>query len=168
VFPDIATSPQFTWESDAAFLGNTAYFITDVCRSMVAILNSHVSTWFYAQISPQIQNGYFRFIAQYVEQIPIPEATAHQKYVLETLVDEIMISKERPKLESLMNALVYQLFFPEEFKAAGINLFQTCTQIGLLNCSDNPDFQKTLATIHSFPIVQTIEYIIATPKDSQA
>jgi hypothetical protein len=59
VFPDIATSPQFTWESDSAFLGNTAYFITDVCRSMVAILNSQVSAWFYAQISPQIQNGYF-------------------------------------------------------------------------------------------------------------
>jgi adenine-specific DNA-methyltransferase len=168
IFPDIATSPQFTFDNSGYYLANTAYVLPTTERSMVAILNSYVSTWFYAQISPQIQNGYFRFIAQYVEQIPIPEATAHQKHVLETLVDEIMISKERPKLERLMNALVYQLFFPEEFKAAGINLFQICTKIGLLNCSDNPDFQKILATIHSFPIVQTIEDIIATPKDSQA
>lgn len=168
IWPDIALTPQFCWDESGSVVDMTAFILPNAEKWMLGILNSNCFFWAFSKNSSQIQNGYYRFKYQYVEQIPIPEATAHQKHVLETLVDEIMISKERPKLERLMNALVYQLFFPEEFKAAGINLFQICTKIGLLNCSDNPDFQKILATIHSFPIVQTIEDIIATPKDSQA
>jgi adenine-specific DNA-methyltransferase len=160
LFPDIATSPQFTFDREGYYLANTAYVLPTPERSMVAILNSQVSAWFYAQISPQIQNGYFRFIAQYVEQIPIAKTTEQQKTILETLVDHIMQSTERAGLEYLMNGLVYELFFTEDAHAAGVHLFDTCTQIGLDDIdalAQHPTVLAQLATIHSLPDVQLIE-----------
>lgn len=160
LFPDIATSPQFTFDREGYYLANTAYVLPTPERSMVAILNSQVSAWFYAQISPQIQNGYFRFIAQYVEQIPIAKTTEQQKTILETLVDHIMQSAERAGLEYLMNGLVYELFFTKDAHAAGVHLFDTCTQIGLDDIdalAQHPTVLAQLATIHSLPDVQLIE-----------
>ncbi len=79
VYPDIALSPQFAWDVENNYLANTAYIIPTSNKWMLAVLNSPVCAWFYAQISPQIQNRYFRFIAQYCEKIPIPSASNNQK-----------------------------------------------------------------------------------------
>lgn len=170
LFPDIATSPQFTFDREGYYLANTAYVLPTPERSMVAILNSHVSTWFYAQISPQIQNGYFRFIAQYVEQIPIAKTTKQQKTILETLVDSIMQSTERAGLEYLMNGLVYELFFTEDVNTAGVHLFDTCTEIGLDDMAalaQHPTVLAQLATIYSLDDVQLIERNISTTQPAK-
>ena len=37
-----------------------------------------------------------------------------------------MIEIDDPKLEQLINGLVYQLFFPEDLHAASIRLFDAC------------------------------------------
>jgi len=63
VFPDIALSPQFALDKKGHILANTAYMIPKSDAVVLASVNSSVAAWFYAQISPQIQNGYYRFIA---------------------------------------------------------------------------------------------------------
>ncbi len=113
VYPDIALSPQFSWDSNQNYLANTAYIIPSVEKWLLSILNSPVCAWFYSQISPQIQNGYYRFIAQYCQQIPIPVAKPTKKIELETLVQRIL---ENPNadhvadLETEINERVYRLF----------------------------------------------------------
>ena len=37
-----------------------------------------------------------------------------------------MIEIDDPKLEQLINGLVYELFFPDDLHAAGIRLFDAC------------------------------------------
>ena len=130
VFPDIALSPQFSWDTGKHYLVNTAYIIPSVERWLLAALNSSVSTWFYSQISPQIQNGYYRFIAQYVEQIPIPPATAQQKALLEAVVNSVLTISD-PRFEQLINGLVFELFFPDDLHRANIRLFDACEKAGI-------------------------------------
>lgn len=113
VYPDIALSPQFSWDSNQNYLANTAYIIPRVEKYLICIMNSCVCHWFYSQISPQIQNGYYRFIAQYCQLIPIPKATPTEQAELETLVQHIL---ENPTagnvadLEAEINQRVYRLF----------------------------------------------------------
>ena len=113
VYPDIALSPQFSWDSDYRYLANTAYIIPRVQKWLLVVLNSPVCAWFYSQISPQIQNGYYRFIAQYCQQIPISIVTPSAQTELETLVQRIL---ENPKaegvanLEAEINERVYRLY----------------------------------------------------------
>ena len=131
VFPDIALSPQFAWDTSNHYLANTAYIIPRVEKWLLAVLNSSVSAWFYSQISPQIMNGYYRFIAQYVEQIPIPSASIQQKRCIEKIVDCVIERIAAPEYERLLNGLVYELFFLEDLHAKGIHLFDACAKAGI-------------------------------------
>lgn len=113
VYPDIALSPQFSWDNNQNYLVNTAYIIPRVEKWLICIMNSRVCHWFYSQISPQIQNGYYRFIAQYCQQIPIPKATPTEQAELETLVQRILenpTARNVADLEAEINQRVYRLF----------------------------------------------------------
>jgi hypothetical protein len=59
-----------------AYLGNTAYIIPIDDQALLAYLNSPVTHYFYSNLSTQIRGGYFRFIHQYVSQLPIPTPPA--------------------------------------------------------------------------------------------
>jgi len=48
-----------------------------------------------------------------------------QQSIVESLVAAV-IEVGDPKLEQLINGLVYELFFPEDLDAAGIRLFDAC------------------------------------------
>ena len=141
VYPDIALSPQFAWDSDNRYLANTAYIIPTDKKWLLAALNSSICSWFYAQISPQIQNGYFRFIAQYCEKIPIPSASDAQKILIQAIVTAILAPTTltpdpspacgRGEWERLINGLVYELFFPDDLHQINIRLFDTAAKAGL-------------------------------------
>ncbi len=131
--PDIADRPQFTYDTEGSYIGNTAYMLAGVAPWVLTVLNSSVICWYYAQISPQIQNGYFRFFTQYLSQIPIPAVTSEQVCVL-MLITEMLLSDaaSRPKWEWLANGLVYELFFPSEFDVPHkLSLFSLLDQLGL-------------------------------------
>ncbi|OGP55632.1 MAG: hypothetical protein A2162_08700 [Deltaproteobacteria bacterium RBG_13_52_11b] len=113
VYPDIAQSSKFTWVESTAFLGNTAYMIPTNEEWLVGLLNSKLIWWFYLNISSMIQGGFVRFIAQYMEQVPIPSTTDTQKTPIIERVREILAdpdSPDIPRLESEINKLVYAIY----------------------------------------------------------
>ena len=127
VYPDIALSPQFAWEDRGLFTGDTTFFIPSPTRHLLAVLNSSVCSWFFSQISPSIQNGYYRFKSIYCKQIPIPPTQANQADALSSLAVVVAASQHSgAKFEQLINGLVYELFFPDDLHAAGIRLFEAC------------------------------------------
>ena len=79
IYPDIAKATEFTWDESKAFLGNTAYIIPTDEIWLLGLLNSQLIWWLYLHISSTIQGGFVRFIAQYMEQLPIPAASVSQK-----------------------------------------------------------------------------------------
>ncbi|MFZ5994392.1 MAG: Eco57I restriction-modification methylase domain-containing protein [Thermodesulfobacteriota bacterium] len=119
IYPDIAKAPEFTWDASKSFLGNTAYIIPTDERWLVGLLNSQLIWWLYLNISSTIRGGFVRFIAQYMEQLPIPKITDEQKSQLTERVQKILAdpdSPEVPRLEAEINKLVYALYglTPEE------------------------------------------------------
>ncbi len=176
VYPDIALSPQFAWDQGSKYLANTTYIIPTQEKYLLAILNSSVCAWFYAQISPQIQNGYYCFIAQYCEQIPIPIASSVKKTYLECVVS-IILALGASRFEPLINGLIYELFFPEDLHRADIHLFDAVAKAGfdrltafsgtaLINAanelaavifSPNHPIQKMLSDLKKLEVVQIIE-----------
>ncbi len=131
VFPDIALSPQFAIDPNGYVLANTSYMIPEADLVVLATLNSAVCAWFYSQISPQIQNGYYRFIAQYVNQIPIPPTIDNQRDAVSALCGVLNAGIKAPEYERLLNGLVYELFFPEDLHAKNIRLFDACAAAGI-------------------------------------
>lgn len=116
IYPDIAQASNFTWDESLSFLGNTAYIIPTQEKWLVGLLNSKVIWWLYTNVSPMIRGGFVRFIAQYMELIPIPKATLDQQAPIVALIEQILAAKKAdPKadvtaLEAEIDRLVYALY----------------------------------------------------------
>lgn len=74
-------------------------------------LNSKLILFFYSNLTQTIRGGYFRFIRQYLEQIPFIKTDK-----IESKVTEILsLKKENPqadtsKLEAEIDQMVYELY----------------------------------------------------------
>ncbi len=96
IFPDISTRGNFAYEANQSYLGNTAYIMPTDDISLLAQLNSCLMTFYYSHITSSIRGGYYRFIFQYVTQLPIrtidfdskDDVVKHDKMV--TLVERML------------------------------------------------------------------------------
>ncbi len=121
IYPDIAQVSKFTWDESKAFLGNTAYIIPTEEKWLLGLLNSQLIWWLYRHISSTIQGGFVRFIAQYMEQLPIPAISDKQKDPVIEHVQAILDNPDSPnvlRFEAEINKMIYKLFglTPEEIE----------------------------------------------------
>lgn len=124
VYPDIAQASEFTWDESKAFLGNTAYIMPTDNVWLVGLLNSKLTWWYYLNISSTIRGGFVRFIAQYMETIPIPSALDGQQAPIIKRVREILADPDAAnvsKLEEEIDQMVYKLY---DLKEKEINIIE--------------------------------------------
>lgn len=89
VYPDIAKSSAFAYDEKGYYLANTLYLLPTSQQWLLGILNSTIILWLYTQVSTQIRGGFVRFIAQYVSQIPIPDAPAAEREAIGSLAMQL-------------------------------------------------------------------------------
>ncbi len=106
-----------------------------------ALLNSRVHDFYIRNVSTTFKGGYWSYGKQYIEQLPIPEISGLECQIIETLVDHLLWLYRQPSVtqsdrnhpqdpliasyfEQTVNALVYELFFPQELHAAVLNFFE--------------------------------------------
>ena len=79
VFPDIAVSPRFAIDNSGAIVNGDCYWILiedeDLAEVVTAVGNSSFCTWFYdVACGNFLYAGRRRFMTQYMNHLPIPEA----------------------------------------------------------------------------------------------
>lgn len=198
--PDIADRASFALDEAGAFAFTSGYGITlkENCglslKYVLGLANSSVLDFYWRQISTPLRGGFFRYFTQFIEQLPLPESTAAQRSVVDSIVGSIVWLHQQPTVkdtdrknpqdplmpsyfEQWVNALVYELFFPQELHAAGLKFFdliqaEASPQLSGLSESERlPSlrklFQTTYASDHrlrqalyrlgSLDVVRTIE-----------
>jgi hypothetical protein len=124
-------NPTYSYDENNFFHNDALYFISNASKYLVAILNSTTSWWFLKRICTDLQNGYLQALSQYQAQIPIPDAKDWQKEIIEKFVDYILfLTKTNSEklivnyFESIINALVYELFLTDELHKAEKEFFK--------------------------------------------
>ena len=108
MLPDIALKTQAIIDYEGAYCANTGYIISDLNEYHLGLLNSKLLLFFYSNLTQTIRGGYFRFIRQYLEELPIKDAT--------TELEEQIIKLVRNRISGDMEAefqidrLVYELY----------------------------------------------------------
>lgn len=112
--------------------------------SLLAILNSKVSSYYLHKTSSTFRGGYIALNRQFIEQLPIPDLNPIQEKTIVRAVEWLLWLYEQENvrtgtggnardplmaayLEQWVSGMVYELFFPVELHAAGIKLFDLAT-----------------------------------------
>jgi len=147
ITPEIANSPQMTFDSDGILYHTTkvySFAFKDPKRIslkfMLGVLNSKVLWFFLTSTGYVLRGGYYTFKTEYLKPFPVAEAIPKQERIIENLVNYVLTLKALPApanseqkvdrrlmvayFEQLIDGLVYELYFPEEFNDAGKSLFK--------------------------------------------
>ena len=145
--PDICARPEMTLDSVGNLYHTTTIYgfsfkpeLNVSHRYLLGLMNSKVMWYFQSLTGTVLRGGYRRFHKQFVAPFPIPNALPSQQDLMETLVEAILTLKREAQestklavlgLDGLIDALVYELYFPDELHAAHIHLFEACAQAGI-------------------------------------
>ncbi len=142
VIPCIEKSVAFAVDQ-AGFYGNdkTSFVISDTPEALCAVLNSKVHWWYAKEHYPTKQGGFVEFKPTFMADFPVPKLDGVAD-VLTNLARILAFSPTgvtphprdplmRDYYEELLNALVYELYLPEELHAAGLRMAEQVAGAGL-------------------------------------
>lgn len=134
IFSKASKEQAFAYTQDIFYLQNTCYLMTGKnLKYLISILNSKLSNYIFRKFFECGGiNG--EITLQAIEQLPIPKITKEAQKPFEVLVDYIMLLKtlDEPineyvpnshivnQFEEVLDAMVYELYFKEEFEAKEI------------------------------------------------
>ena len=120
IWAEMTKEPRFIYDNFGFYTIQTCYtLISPYSKYLLGVLNSKISLYFMQQISATLGSASFRWIRQYVENIPIPKIDSTNQSIADSiiaLVEEILEKKKQDSatdttaLESQINALVYTLY----------------------------------------------------------
>ncbi|SED39504.1 Eco57I restriction-modification methylase domain-containing protein [Rhodobacter sp. 24-YEA-8] len=133
LYPDIFERPSFVWDEVGYFAGNTTYFIPTEAKWLTVYLNSSVFHWFYSRISNSIRGGYLRAFSDVMKKVPVPKVAENNMATMNLIADALHAMLEQNiRLEALINAFVYELFFADELHAQNLHPFAVAREAGLM------------------------------------
>jgi len=162
IYQEINRTCSFAYDHTGCLLNNKLFMIPDAELWLLAVLNSSICK-FYLHASTGVPVGGFLALQSPVfEPLPIVSPSANQESLL-SFFSEIMCflcdsdTKEvsgfprdplmRSYYEQMLNALVYELYFPEELYDSGLHIFDLVEAAdfpGLKGISDDADAKTKL------------------------
>ena len=145
VAPDISMGGNFAYDSNGEFYQTTTIYgyikrqdVQENYKFWLALLNSRLCWWYMANTGTVLANGYFRYKPDYINPFPVPKSISKEaEKAITILVDYIITIKSLPndimvdeyvekdaiirQFENIIDALLYELYFPVEFKQVDIS-----------------------------------------------
>jgi type I restriction-modification system DNA methylase subunit len=151
VYQEINRTDAFAYDTGkpcGMFVNNKVFFIPNAPKALLALLNSSVASFFIHTLSGVPRGGFLALQLNIINPLPIPDWTPDQQRVLEIIADYILwLNKDgvigadlsdstggtllSSYWEQWVNALVYELFFPNALHAAGLHFFHLAEQARL-------------------------------------
>ena len=97
VYQEMTNKGSFAWDTNRIYVNQTCYIMTNTNKYILALLNSRIIHFYFSQISYALGIGAFRWIKQFVEQIPIPNISEIQRKPFIDIVDKILAITKDPE-----------------------------------------------------------------------
>jgi methylase of polypeptide subunit release factors len=114
VWCDISKANNFSFYKKTTYLANTGYILPTSDLFLLGYLNSFACELIFKAKSTMISGGYYRYIRQYIDTIPIPKANEDEKQAIANCAEQCQQqAKQRYQLEKSVRALLIENFRPE-------------------------------------------------------
>jgi adenine-specific DNA-methyltransferase len=128
VYPNMTKYRPFVLDKNKFYTNQKCFIITsekESVRYLISILNSWVFDFAFKDYFPELLGGTRELSKVFFVNLPIPKISEEDMKPFEILVDFIIYAKENGfdsesnTFESVIDGLVYDLYFPEEMKKGG-------------------------------------------------
>ena len=146
---NLCLSSQFSIIKSKLFLSAPAPLISPANKYFLSILNSKVGDNYIRSRGVTRNGGYFEYKPMFIEYLPIPKIPNPQQLPFEILVDCILFAKENDMeieagtFESVIDGMVYDLYFEGEMKKANCYITDRITEVIKPFKADDSDEFKT-------------------------
>jgi len=130
-------------------------------KTATALLNSKVLDWYLKKVSTTFHGGYFAANKQFLVQLPFITTTDVESRQIDSLVDWLLFLCQQPSVraatkanprdpqlaawfERWVDAIVYELFFPEELEARGLKFLSLAEEFALPTPISDAHAEETL------------------------
>jgi len=113
IFRDISLSGDFCLDRENTYCVNTLYIMASSDTYLLSILNSKLITFYYSKFAPSYLGGYFRWIYQYVVDIPIRTIDPSNS-------EEVEMHDELSDLAERMTGFARRKYLMEQFDKGNI------------------------------------------------
>ncbi len=120
IYSEISQEPCFSYDTNKTFIGNTAYILSgNNLKYLNGLLNSKLVTYIFSNFySINLGANGYRYLAQYMENLPIPSVNFDNvnQNKIKNLVEQINVLKNIDNnnnisiLEQQIDNLVYKLY----------------------------------------------------------
>ncbi|MFK5976737.1 MAG: TaqI-like C-terminal specificity domain-containing protein [Sulfurovum sp.] len=169
ITPYLSLGSQLSYDKNGEFYGNTKCFglikfskIKESYKFYLAILNSKLMWFFIKNTSAVFSGGYYTYTKDSLSSFPIPKIkNIEDTKPFEILVDYVMLLKTldtnidkyadneniiKYHFEEVLDALVYELYFKDEFKDKNIEFLKYAKEY--FKPIDNLEDEEKIETIH--------------------
>jgi len=95
IYGHFCQTRNFAFDNEGYFSNDKSYFIPNATFDLLALLNSKVAWSFVTGISPAVRGGFHEMRVQYLEKVPVPKITAHERRSLTKLGERNAIAATR-------------------------------------------------------------------------
>ena len=156
VYPNMTKFLPFIYDKNAFYTNQKCFIVTGKSlKYLVSILNSTVSHYYIRQNLPELQGGTRELSKVFFIHHPVPKISLSQQKPFEILVDLILFAKEKglekeaEKFESVIDGLVYDLYFKEEMKQANCYLTDRINEV-IQPVAENATDEEKMESIKKF------------------
>ena len=169
VAPDISMGGNFAYDCKGVFYQTTTIYgyikrqdVQENYKFWLALLNSRLCWWYMANTGTILANGFFRYKPDYINPFPVPQSISKEaEKAITILADYIIAIKSLPndvmvdeyvdkdtiirQFENIIDALLYELYFPVEFKQVDISFVApVLSSFGSIASTNNEEAVKII------------------------
>jgi hypothetical protein len=181
IYPEITKYIPFIYdEKDHFYTNNKCFILTgEKLKYLTCVFNSKLFKYCFVDNFPELQGGSRELRKVFFEKLPIKQITDEQENPFEKIVDYLVaLKKENSQeptdefmfiyFEQIANALVFELYFKEEFQRRNLEIAKYVVELPNLNEIENPIHQlrKIYVSINQdkHPVKEAIFNMLAIPQ----
>lgn len=111
IYPNILKNPEFTFDVNGLYANAKCYVIDSTDFSLIAILNSRVTSFLFDQLLPRLRGDYFEPRSNIFSKFPIPKMDKKTKGILIQIVESVFEAQSQNQDTSALEAEIDQIVF---------------------------------------------------------
>ena len=180
IYRDITQNFDFSYLSEEVYSNNTTYLITgEYLKYLTCFLNSKLFNYCFRDNFTDLGSTGRRLMTVFFDKIPVKKITDTEEKPFALVLDYLVaLKKENSQepsdkfmsiyFEQIANALVYELYFKEEFEKAGLAVAKYVAELQALDTKEKPlhQLRKIYVTLNQqqHPVRQAIFSMLSIPQ----